>query len=227
MFERLYTSPWYSPGLFWLAHLATGLALASRCRGSGAGRPGGFACAYLSFFTLELALDAWIQGSLSPVKGSSVAGVPFVILGDFRYFWLIERDGAEAPGERARALARAAAWAFVVPVGSYALMRAVPWVSAAPRHTFLVYEVAMVLVVAAHGHLAVRGRRRALLALFALELGQYALWALADVLILLRGDVGFLVRLVPNTFYYAAFLPAAWALVLASPAPRRASEGAS
>jgi hypothetical protein len=217
VFERLYASPLYSPGLFWLAHAATLLALAWK-------RPRGFTLAFVGLFTLELALDAYVQGGLSPLKGSAVAGVPFVILGDFRYFWLIERARGGAPGARSWAVWRALAWAFVVPVASYALMRTVPWVGAAPRHTFLVYEASMVLVVAAHGHGAVRGGRRALYALFGLELSQYALWALADVLILLRGDVGFLLRLVPNTFYYAGFLPAAWALVLASEPPQLSRE---
>jgi hypothetical protein len=42
------------------------------------------------------------------------------------------------------------------------------------------------------------------------EIVQYALWALADVLILSGMSWGFLLRIVPNSLYYAFFLPFVW-----------------
>jgi hypothetical protein len=43
------------------------------------------------------------------------------------------------------------------------------------------------------------------------EIAQYALWALADVIILGGHDVGYALRLVPNTMYYVLYLPfVAW-----------------
>ena len=54
-------------------------------------------------------------------------------------------------------------------------------------------------------------RRRGLRAISAYVATYYALWALADVLILVFGlDLGWLLRVIPNQLYYAFFLPFAW-----------------
>ena len=54
-------------------------------------------------------------------------------------------------------------------------------------------------------------RRRGLQAVAGYVALYYALWALADVLILVFGlDAGWLLRVVPNQLYYAFWLPFVW-----------------
>jgi hypothetical protein len=96
---------------------------------------------------------------------------------------------------------------------------------------FLVYE-AMFFVLALVIYAAVLPKRLAgvdpdlarwvkLLTLF--ELMQYGLWATADVLILSGvTEPGYLLRVVPNTLYYGAFLPFAW---VTAPAALRKTHG--
>ena len=48
----------------------------------------------------------------------------------------------------------------------------------------------------------------------------YALWAVADVLILAGRDVGWALRIVPNQLYYAFWVPVVWWLFFS---PRYAS----
>lgn len=210
-FQAIYDSPWHSPLLFWAAALAFAVTLAAR-------RPTGFLWRYLALFTLAIVADAWATGALTPL-GNTVWMTPvailFVVLGDLRYFLLLERfrrgsDGTVTPAGAARIVAVS----LVVPVASTVARHVLD-----PRDgrvTFLVYEL-MFLVMA----LAIRFLwlpRRAteataawLGALTSFEIVQYALWALADIVILSGVEAGFLLRLVPNTLYYAAFLPYAYA----------------
>jgi hypothetical protein len=84
------------------------------------------------------------------------------------------------------------------------------------RVLFLVHE-AMFGMLALGLWLATRARRdlaeaqrRWLTKLCAFELMQYALWAVADIAILIGADAGYLLRVVPNIMYYVAFVPFAW-----------------
>jgi len=118
-------------------------------------------------------------------------------------------------------LARAAAWTFVVPVATGLVNTALHAMRPGlPSQTiWLVYELLFLAMA-----LWLRGvrvpsevgpndpvRLRALQSVAGYVAVYYALWALADVLILVFGlDAGWLLRVVPNQLYYAFWLPFAW-----------------
>ncbi|MEZ4293493.1 MAG: hypothetical protein R3B70_00840 [Polyangiaceae bacterium] len=208
-YERIYASPLHDPLFFWLAAALFVAVLAARLP---------FLAGFLVTFVFVTVADALATGALSPVPKGASWGTPlavaFVILGDFRYFLLVERYAVKG-----RSLGRifgvAAAWAFVVPVVSYALRNVVPSLAAPVRVTFLTYEL-LFLGLAIVLRAAVLPRRTAgaapevrrwLLEVTVFEVVQYTLWASADVAILSGIEAGFLWRLLPNAMYYAAFLP--------------------
>ncbi len=207
--ERLYASPLHDPLFFWLGAAIFVIVLASRLP---------FLAGFLVVFAFEIAADATLTGALSPIPKGAAYGTPiiitFVILGDFRYFVLVERFASRG---RARALTfgAAAVWAFVVPVVSFALRSLVPSLASPPRVTFLTYEAlffALALVlrfvrVPQKTAEATPEVRRWLLEVTGFEIAQYALWGLSDVLILSGVEAGFLLRFVPNAMYYVLFLP--------------------
>lgn len=218
MFQSIYDSAWYAPGLFWLSGLLF-LAYLVRARS--------FVFGYLVLFTVEIMADALVTGGLSPTAGHPALhqqlGILFVILGDFRYFLLVERflaPGGSGPSpspspNRARFTALALGQSFLVPVLSYAVMAAIPSTRENPRVTFLLYE-AMFTVLALVLRFVVLPRRlkgrpeaeaQFLRSVTSFVLAQYAGWALADVLILSGASFGYGARLIPNTMYYAGFLP--------------------
>lgn len=208
-FERLYASPLHDPLFFWLGAAIFVIVLASRLP---------FLAGFLVVFAFEIAADATLTGALSPIPKGASYGTPvsvaFVILGDFRYFVLVERFAARGRS-RAVTFGAAAAWAFLVPVIAFALRNAVPSLAAPPRVTWLTYEgLFLVLALALRFALVPRRAaaappevRRWLLEITAFEIAQYALWALSDVLILSGVEAGFLLRFVPNAMYYVLFLP--------------------
>jgi hypothetical protein len=216
MFQSIYDSAWYAPGLFWLSGL---LFLAYLVRD----RP--FVFAYLILFTVEIMVDALVTGGVSPTQGHPALhqqlAILFVILGDFRYFLLVERfvaPGGSRPN-LGRVTALALAQSFLIPVLSYAVMAAIPSISTSTREnarvTFLLYE-AMFTVLALVLRFVVLPRRligrpeseaQFLRSVTSFVLVQYAGWAFADILILSGASWGYGVRLIPNTMYYAGFLP--------------------
>ncbi len=226
MFERFYGTAWHHPGFAFVAAILFGIALASRRR---------FLIGWAIVFTIEILADALATGMLSPVPpGSSLMtglGIAFVILGDFRYFLLLEHCIASKPEDAltGRGLGPVRAWvpavivAFVVPLTSTAIREIFPGTFKDDnRNTFLLYEslflalavVYRVVVVPRRAPAALRGY---LLRLTEFELVQYALWVTADLLIIFaRTDVAFLLRLAPNVMYYALFLPFAWRMAPAS-----------
>lgn len=212
MWKAIYESPIHHPVLAWLAG-ACFLAYFMRRRP--------FLTAYVALFTVEILADALLTGAYSPAaktRWETPFGIAFVILGDFRYFLLVERFARAplaAPQERTRAAAWAAAiaFAFGVPVASTIARSVVTMPSA--RWTFLTYE-AMFLALALALRLIVLPKRlttaperirRWLLFVTSFEVAQYALWAFADVVILSNNEVGYLIRLLPNVLYYVAFVP--------------------
>ena len=60
-------------------------------------------------------------------------------------------------------------------------------------------------------------RRRWMNGLSSFVTVQYLLWASADVMILSGLDMGYALRLVANTLYYAAFVPFAWLMAPKNP----------
>jgi hypothetical protein len=216
MFQAIYDSPWHNPAAFWVLGLAF-LAVWMRRKP--------FLVAYFALFGVEILADALASGGWTPAALlASPLRTPitviFVILGDFRYFLLVERF-AHRPQARPADPTSAGAWAsaaglsLLVPVLAEAVRRVLPARLAEGRWLFLTYEL-IFLALGLVLRLAVLPRRlteapapvRAwLLRITAFEIGQYALWATADVVILRGVDAGHLLRLVPNAMYYAGFLP--------------------
>jgi hypothetical protein len=84
------------------------------------------------------------------------------------------------------------------------------------RVLFFVYESLFVLLAVGINRLYLPRRSRALLwtrRVTNFVIVYYALWATADALILTTGsDAGYLLRMLPNVFYYGGLVPAiAWA----------------
>ena len=151
--------------------------------------------------------------------------IPFVLLGDFRVFVLVLRVMApERPV--ARAIAGAAAWTLAVPAVSSLLYRlAVAVAGPLPeRALWLVYEALFAVLALWWRARVVPARRppalRFLRAVLAYVAVYYALWGVADALILAGRDEGWALRVVPNQLYYAFWVPVAWALFFS---PRYAS----
>lgn len=202
--SQVYASPWHNPGFFWLC--------GALFFGWLAWRVGGLR-GFLVLFGLEILADCALTGGLTPIAATSAASTPlsiaFVILGDFRYFVLVE--AALAGGFGAAALGRAAGLSLVVPVATAAARLALPAVFTASRPFFLLYESMLFALALAHGAVALRrgaGEARVMAReLLLFELTQYGLWALADVALLAGAGAGYALRLVPNAMYYAFFLP--------------------
>lgn len=216
MFQAIYDSPWHSPAAFWAAGVAF-LAWWMRRKP--------FLVAFVALFTVEILADGLATGGWSPLTllkspWASPISIAFVVLGDLRYFVLVERHARRphlGPGDATplAAWASAGALSLLVPVASAMATRALPPRLGDVRWTFLIYE-AMFLALALALRLAWLPRRlgtapvavrRWLLGVTGFEVAQYALWALADVIILAGFDAGFALRLVPNAMYYALFLP--------------------
>lgn len=227
MFRHLYESPWHNPIPF-LVFNGFVLALAPKRRG--------FLNVWLLVFSFEIMLDAMLTGSLSPLPRAHPAAaqwfaIAFVMAGDFRFFLLHERvltlsDDRKSPASRY--VSRALVWSFIVPLASTVWARLLPTVFSSGRRVALAYELGMLVVLGAFFVRRVRSIpptssvtaaiRRWLVRVLAFEACMYALWATADALLLAGTDVGYLLRLIPNVMYYAAFVPFC---VLLAPAETR------
>lgn len=223
-YSTLYHSPWHNPGLFILGNgaLAAYLLLRKQLTAERA-----FLQKTLLVLALLAIVDATLTGELAPFPGDLVTyvAIPFVILGDARFFFLLERyakpAGTSLPMQRL--FMRSMAWALIVPTTAYAtkLMffpeRTTYWL-------FLIYEtyftiLALMLNVfflpkwLQASAIGIQQKRWVqTMALFVLAF--YALWASADVIILGGHDEGYLLRLVPNIMYYVVF---GWLVALSAP----------
>ena len=204
MFERIYASTWHHPVLFWAVG-APFLVYFLRKWGA----RWCFLPLFAVVFQIEILADAWLTSPWSLMPASSAVAVTFVVLGDLRFFVLLERFSF--PDRIHRWTASALVLSFIVPLASIPAQSF--W---SGRVLFLTYELAFFVLAAVIRFVVLPRRaidsaiRSWLVRLTNFELVQYATWAFADVVILLGADVGFLVRLIPNTMYYAAFVPFAW-----------------
>jgi hypothetical protein len=208
-YAEFYNSFLQHPLLLWVAALV-GLSIALSQRGvSSSVRR---FCVALTILSL---LDAWLTTNhipgVGPLTGRAASLVPlaFVLLGDLRYFVLIE--SARSDGTLSidpRRLARACAWTLIVPLTAQLAVTALG--SANPRVLFLIYETLFAFVALGisafylprHGN-ALRWRR----GVTRFVIAYYGLWALADAIILTTGaDIGFLLRVVPNALYYGGLI---------------------
>jgi hypothetical protein len=177
---------------------------------------------YALVFGLLTIVDPLCTGPL--VRGLGLEGgaatavmLFFVLLGDFRVFFLLFalRDG---PSPLPAAAGRAARWTLAVPAFAWPTWRVLAVLAPElPDQTlWLLYELsfAALALLLRHGLVsdvrlqarpALRGFLRAALAYVAV---YYALWALSDVLILAGGlDAGWALRTIPNQLYYAFWVP--------------------
>jgi hypothetical protein len=209
MFERIYGSVWHHPFLFWLAGGGFLLWLLTR-----APSRRGFVPLFALLFVAEILVDAWLTSALSPLPTGSVlataSAIVFVVLGDLRYLVLLERFRAPSPTPVARWLPVALGLSLVVPIGSKLIADAIA--PGEPRKLFAIYELMFALLALALWRLRVPrdgdpAIARWLRRLTAFEVAQYALWSSADAVILAGHDIGYGLRLIPNTMYYAAFMP--------------------
>lgn len=228
VFDLIYDSPWHHPMLCWMATpLVLFLLLQGRPRRDAKAKVQALWQLALAG-QLLIALDALCTGSFSPFApdsaASSVVAFLFVLVGDLRYFVLLERFSRPQAPRPMRVVGRALALAMLTPVTFQLLSMAVPAAFTEPRHKFLAYEVLFLLLLAAvRGILLPRrfaasgpsaddsaAQKRWLLRLTGFEAVQYGLWVLADILILAGERAGLLLRLVPNVLYYLVFVPLAY-----------------
>jgi hypothetical protein len=207
MWKDVYESSLFHPVLFWIAGALFVVAIATRMS---------FLQGYLVLGAFEILADATLTGPWSPVPQvkalATAVPLAFVIMGDARYFVIVERVRSGVLDRRA--IATAIGFALVAPIASYVPQLLWPATFEKSRHVYLLYEAMFVLLaIGMRAWLprrladAPEDARRWALKLTMFEIVQYALWATADVVILAGSDAGFALRLVPNAMYYVLFLP--------------------
>jgi len=175
----------------------------------------GFASRWVTLFTLETLLDPLATGPLASALGSHFAsqtlGLTFVLLGDFRVFWLVLRLRSPEQTTARAALEAAALCAIAPTLAGLVALRDLP-----PQAMWLTHELVSLGLAFALNRFALPSELthprhaefvRSVLGFMA---AYYGLWASADVLILCGVDAGWPVRLVPNQLYYGFFVPFVW-----------------
>jgi hypothetical protein len=163
-----------------------------------------FVVAWSWIFVFETMLDPIANGAIAKAIGTPAAGtalgLAFVLLGDFRIWWLV--FALDRPrGAALRALAPTAA----VPVAAWLATKAL-----APLPGQALWLMHESLFVAAAFALSRRLAGRLERSVLAYAGVYYALWAASDVLILAGVDAGWLLRCVPNQLYYGFTVPFVW-----------------
>jgi hypothetical protein len=183
-----------------------------------------FVRAYATFFAVETVLDPFATGPLTRWLGLSdttaglVVLIFFVLLGDFRVLYLLQRLSFPER-TRERLLAESAAWTLIVPLAALAIQKTLVTLfgSLGDSAIWLIYELCFLFLALVLRQVVLprwvtgpgRERRLAYLRSVATYAAvYYALWATADVLIQVLGlDVGWLLRVIPNQLYYAFYVP--------------------
>lgn len=223
-YDSIYHSPWHNPGLFYVAN---GLLLVFLLRQKADTAEKRFFRGFLLILALLANVDAGLTGELTPFPGSIVpyVAIPFVILGDVRYFFLLERYARSGGQKRSTSslFLRSLAWGLIVPSTAYAT-KLLFFPERTNQWLFLTYESYFALLALVFRFVVVpKWLRRAeisedqkgwIRAIGVFELGFYVLWATADVVILSGHEWGYLLRMVPNILYYAVF---GWFVLLSAP----------
>jgi hypothetical protein len=223
-YSSIYHSPWHNPGLFLVAN---GLLLAFLLGRKAQSAEGSFLRNTLIGLAVLAMVDAGLTGELAPFPGDIVPLVafPFVIVGDIRYFFLVERY-AKADGQSSvwRPFLWSVLWGFIVPITAFATKMAF-YPDRTNHWLFLNYESFFTVLAIVYNLFFLprwmsswsipTDQKRWIRGHSLLVLGFYALWASSDVIILVFGhEWGYLVRMVPNILYYAVFL---WFVALTAP----------
>jgi len=189
-----------------------------------------FVAAWTLLFAGLTLVDPWATGplvralGLGDGMGGSAIMFVFVWLGDFRVLGLLfvvaAFDRSPTTGSLAQPLGRAAALTCLVPVAAgvtnAALMAVAP---ALPSSTlWVIYELGFLALAVWLGrsfvsrHVTDARTADYLRALAGYSAAYYALWASADLVILLLGnDAGWALRVVPNQLYYGGWVVFAYA----------------
>jgi hypothetical protein len=168
-----------------------------------------FVVAWSFLFAVLTLLDPIATGPLAKAfpDAATPLAVGFVMLGDFRIWWLAARL-ARPDGALLRALVPTAA----VPIAAWLVTLAAPPL---PGQALWLLHETLFLVVAFAVSRRLSGRiERDVLAYAGV---YYALWVACDVMILAGVDAGWLIRCVPNQLYYGLTVPFVWRRFFASP----------
>ncbi len=204
--KSIYDSAFHHPFVAYLVGLVLLFDIARRLP---------FLYGYLFVFLVEILADACATGGWSPVPlGTSaytVFSVLFIVLGDFRYFYFAERaTRLDKPFKGP--LLFATAVSVIVPVVTAIMTRTIPAMQN-DRILYLVYEPALGLIVLGLDRFRyarstapaeIKQWVHRVSVLFATG---YFGWAFCDALILAGIEFGHVLRIIPNLFYYGAFLP--------------------
>jgi hypothetical protein len=167
-----------------------------------------FVVVWSGIFTLETLLDPLATGPLAKAIGGEATGTAigllFVLLGDFRIWWLAFGLAAARRATSKALLATAAVpvFAWLATHGLGLAFGALP-----DQALWLVHESAFLALAV---FVSRRQSDRFVRALLAYAAVYYALWAASDVLILAGVDEGWLIRCVPNQLYYGLTVPFVW-----------------
>jgi hypothetical protein len=198
------------------------LLISARARAAGEASPGAcFLRGWAILFAIETMLDPLVGGpvmrSLGAPSGVATAVVLFfVLLGDFRVYWLVF---ALALRDVRRGAWLAAAATPVVALLAYASDGL--WDHLAPdssgQRLWLIHELLFtgVAIWLATRWLPARVQDPVRLSFLRRVCGYvilyYALWAACDTLWMATSlDVAWLLRAIPNQLYYAFFIPFVW-----------------
>ncbi len=210
--KAIYDSAWHHPFVAYVVGVALLFALAGKV--VRAPRVP-FLHAYLVVFTVEILADACATGAWSPVPMNTPAytffSVLFIVLGDFRYFFLVERvTRLDRPADRA--LLFALGVSIIVPLVTGIMTKLIPAMQDM-RVLYMVYEPALGLIVLGLDRFryakcdAPADIRRFVHRVSVLFASMYFGWAFCDLLIYNEIALGHVLRIIPNVVYYAAFLP--------------------
>jgi hypothetical protein len=221
--QEFYNAGWQFPWAVMVVPFAFALYRAiARERSEGALDPGlaPFVSIWTTLFLVETMLDPLATGPFASALGELIAnpklaanvlGTAFVVLGDFRVYWLVLRFRAPEQTTQRAALEAAALSVIAPTLAGLVALRDLP-----PQAIWLSHELASLGLAFALARFASPSEldhpRRAAFARSVLGFmaAYYGLWAAADVLILSGVDAGWPVRLVPNQLYYGFFVPFVW-----------------
>lgn len=208
---------WTFPLLFLVWMGATGRWRAK----AGESRDDRFLRLYALGFAVETLIDPVATGPLVGAlgwgaTGATLSGLLFVLLGDFRVYWLVFALADRRPATGAP-LRRALLFTPIVAIGGFAINAALGTVfgEMPGQVLWLCHELLFVAVALWLRHTAIAAvevpRRDALRRVCAFVITYYGLWAASDALILATGnDVGWLLRVLPNQLYYGLWVPTAY-----------------
>lgn len=179
---------------------------------------------YALVFCIETLADPFCTGPLVlwlelGSRASSAIMIAFVLLGDFRVFFLVffltRADRRVGP-----VVGKSALWTLLVPLFAVSVSAGLSQLQPDPsgQRLWLIYEGSfLALALFLRGRVVSRPLRRILVYVAV----YYGLWATSDLLIHYGGlDVGWLLRALPNQLYYSFWIPMVYATLVAKDDPR-------